>query len=392
MNSFFTTLGRTVSTRWQTANFSPAAFPEIARTAFVEQPPSEHVDVPALLRDFLLDDAQSLQTTSGFGQPELIVHDEPRFYIQVLCWLEGTTDIHQHSFSGAFHVLAGSSIHSQFEFENAETISAHLRIGDLRLRETHLLETGATVPIHSGPAHLHSLFHLDTPSLTVVIRTHTDPGSDPQFTYLPPHLAIDPLHADPLTLRRKQILDLLETTGDPEHPALVRRMLTQLDFERGFLILQNSIGALRAAGEWDETLSIFEKKHGSLANGVASTLDEIIRRDALAEMRASVTEVEHRFFLALLLNVPDRATILRLVAEKFPGPPLDTILRWAGELCESYDATRILDLAFPEELDPPLEDQPDALWQALYQCLVEENTSTPWREIIARSSFKALLP
>lgn len=362
MTSFFTTLGRTVSTRWQAANFSPATFPEIARAALAAQPPSEYVDVPALLRDFLLDDAQAFQTTSGFGQPELIVHDEPRFYIQVLCWLEGTTDIHQHSFSGAFHVLAGSSIHSQFDFENAHSISAHLRIGDLRLRETHLLETGATVPIHSGPAHIHSLFHLDTPSLTVVVRTHTDPGSDPQFTYLPPHLAIDPLHADPLTLRRKQILDLLETTGDPEHPALVRQMLTQLDFERGFLILQNSVGALRSVGEWDEALSIFEKKHGHLAAGVAATLDEIIRRDALAEMRASITEIEHRFFLALLLNVPDRATILRLVAERFPGPPLDTIRRWAGELRESYSGDPILDLAFPEKLDAPLADQSDARW------------------------------
>src|SRR5256885_198968 len=83
----------------------------------------------------------------GFRQPELVVYDDPRFYIQLLFWLEGTTDIHQHKFSGAFHVLEGSSIHSHFDFENAEPVSAHLRVGHLRMKDTRLLETGSTVPI-----------------------------------------------------------------------------------------------------------------------------------------------------------------------------------------------------------------------------------------------------
>lgn len=107
MNQFFAELGRTVRAQWKQTNFSLAQFPSIARRAFEKRPPSKHVDVPALMREFLLDDAQPFQTQSGFGQPELIVFDDPRFYIQILFWLEGTTDIHQHKFSGAFHVLAG---------------------------------------------------------------------------------------------------------------------------------------------------------------------------------------------------------------------------------------------------------------------------------------------
>src|SRR5262245_4344792 len=147
MNEFFTELGRTVLARWKEKNFSLAAFPEIAQTALRERPPAEHVDVPALIQEFLLNDEQPFQTTSGFGQPELVVYDDPRFYIQILFWLEGTTDIHQHMFSGAFHVLQGSSIHSHFEFENVQPISAHIRVGDLRMTSTQLLETGSTVPI-----------------------------------------------------------------------------------------------------------------------------------------------------------------------------------------------------------------------------------------------------
>jgi hypothetical protein len=134
MDSFFTELGRTVLARWKAVNFSLAAFPQIAQDALEERPPSEHVDVSELIREFLLNDEQPFQTQSGFGQPELVVYDDPRFYIQILFWLEGTTDIHQHMFSGAFHVLQGSSIHSHFRFEDAQPISSHIQVGQLRIR------------------------------------------------------------------------------------------------------------------------------------------------------------------------------------------------------------------------------------------------------------------
>jgi hypothetical protein len=280
--------------------------------------------------------------------------------------LEGTTDIHQHMFSGAFHVMEGSSIHSRFAFDRAQSISAHIRVGDLRMNSTHLLETGSTEPISSGGDFIHSLFHLDTPSLTVVVRTHTDPGTGPQFTYLPPHLAVDPFHQDALTLRRKQLLDVLEQTEDSAYLELVVTMIVQLDFERGFFVLQNCMGHLRRCDQWDEAWSAFEQKHGALAAYVAPTLDEIVRRDGLAAMRSEITEVEHRFFLALLLNVPNRADILSMVAQRFPGPPSKTILRWAEELMQTSEyGTSLLDAIFPEELNVPSAKQPKVFLAAL---------------------------
>jgi hypothetical protein len=366
MDRFFTELGRTVSDRWKKENFSLDRFPEIACEALKERPPSEQVDLTGLVKGFLLDDEQAFQTQSGFGQPELVVYDEPRFYIQVLFWLEGTTDIHQHEFSGAFHVLQGSSIHAGFHFENVRPVSAHFRLGDLRMRKIELLESGSTLPIISGRDHIHSLFHLDTPSISVVVRTHHDPGTGPQFTYLPPHVGLDPVQNDALTTRRKQLLDVLERTEDPAYPVLVRKMLAELDFERGFFILQNGMGWLRTLGEWEETLLAFQRKHGANADGIAATLDEIVRRDGLVALRASITEPEHRFFLALLMNAPSRADILALVSRRFDGPPEETILRWAEELMElSGISAWILDAEFPEELDIPEAKQPKIFLAAL---------------------------
>ena len=216
MDPFFKKLGDSVYDQWKKQNFDLTLFPEIARKALEKSNLAKRVDLTELIHEFLLRDEQPFQTSSGFGQPELIAYDNPKFYIQLLFWLDGTTDIHQHEFSGAFHVMEGSSIHSHYDFVNVRTVTPHFRIGDLKLKNVQILETGSTVPITSGKSCIHSLFHLETPSVTVVLRTHSDPGTGPQFTYLPPHVALDPVHHDALTMRRKQLLDVLERTGAPD--------------------------------------------------------------------------------------------------------------------------------------------------------------------------------
>jgi hypothetical protein len=369
MNKFFAELGQTVLALWKKEDFSPSKFPEIARKALDARPPSKHVDLSALVSEFLLDDAQPYQTQSGFGQPELVVFDDPRFYIQILFWLDGTTDIHQHTFSGAFHVMAGSSIHSKFVFENPTPVTAHLQIGDVRMVETALLETGSTVPIVSGNTLIHALFHVETPSITVVIRTHNDPGTGPQFTYLPPHLAVDPFQDDALTARRKQLLDALEYTGDAAYAELVAKMVRTLDFERGMFTLQNCLGHLRALGKWEKCLGLFQKKHGALAARVGPTFDEIVRRDAMVALRKSATEPEHRFFLALLLNVPDRADILRMIGTRFDGQPEKTAARWVDEMCELLQIERWM-------LDGKAQsgDQDAALLRSALRAFIDKKT------------------
>jgi hypothetical protein len=395
MDAFFVDLGRRVRKQWQAVDFSLAAFPGIAQTALEENPPATQVDLTDLTRSFLRDDEQPLQTASGFGQPELVVYDDPRFYIQLLFWLDGTTQIHQHEFSGAFHVLAGSSLHAEFAFANVRPVTAHFRLGDLQLTGTELLETGRTVPITSGAASIHSLFHLETPSVTVVVRTHSDPGTGPQFTYLPPHVAVDPFFTDALTTRRLQLLDVLDRTGAADYAEVVRGMVAALDYERGFFTLQNCLGALREQGEWEETWNVFAEKHGELAAYAAPTLAEIVWRDRLVNLRGSIEDAEHRFFLALLLNVPRAPEILRLVAERFPGDPVATVLGWVEDLSESSDAgTWILDAEYPAEDEIEGSEAPlDRFLGTLERGLKgeAEPTDTARREALAQSSLRALV-
>jgi hypothetical protein len=398
MNAFFQDLGRRVQAQWRAANFSQEKFPEIAVRALEEKPPSKHVKLDGLIREFLREDDQPLQTSSGFGQPELVVYEDPRFYIQALFWLDGTTQIHQHEFDGAFHVMAGSSLHSEFTFEKVRPVTAHFRLGNLRLLGTELLKTGRTEPIVAGSGHIHSLFHLDTPSVTIVLRTQTAPGTGPQFTYLPPHVAVDPFHEDTLSARRLQLLDVMERTGDPGYGDAVVELAATLDFERGFFVLQNCLSGLRACGRWNDAWNAFRAKHGRLAAGVDRTLEEIIWRDAVIGLRSRVTDVEHRFFLALLLNVPGKEKILELIAARHPGKPADTVLRWAEELTESSEeGTWVLDAEFPGTLAVPEDEQAIVFLAALEYFLrggkppLPEKTLRALRTAFVQSSLRPLV-
>ena len=394
MNCYFEKLGRTVLERWREQNFSLEVFPELTRTAIEEAPPSENIDIEELIHEFLFSDDQPFQSESSFGQPELIAFNDTRFYIQILFWLEGTTEIHQHEFSGAFHVMGGSSVHSEFDFVDARSVTPHIRTGDLRVKRIELLETGRTVPITSGRDCIHSLFHLDTPSITVVIRTHHDPGTGPQYNYLPPHIAINPLHADSLTARRKQLLDVLETIDDPDYGTHVNEMMGRLDFERGFNMLRHAMPRLKELNEWDEVLATFQNKHGELALGVPDTLAECLRRETISQMRHFIVNPEHRFFLALLINVQNRADIFALVTRRFPGSsPIDTILGWAEELVEPNDfGVTLLDAAFPETPYIDFEEQSRLLIDALKNALEGNTDENDFLEIQAALSASCLRP
>ena len=54
---------------------------------------------------------------------------------------------------------------------------------------------------------------------------------------------------------------------------------------------------------------------------------------SIIQRRATIVQEAHRFFLALLLNIPSREKILELVKQRYPDQdPVETILDWVEEL------------------------------------------------------------
>lgn len=357
----FQQLGKQVETLWRDKGYNEVAFAAICEEALRD------ADLPAkvsaweiihwALGETYLPEQRDLP--ASFGDPPITLYNSPRFHIDIYFWLEGTTEIHQHGFCGAFQVLLGSSIHSNYEFDVQEKINTFTEIGGLELDDVELLQVGDIRQILAGRQFIHALFHLDYPSATIVVRTHKSPLYLPQFSYRKPTLAIDPFFEEPNIVKKLQSISMLVRTKHPQTDEMIATLLRTSDFQTSYFILSNvkrllsksQIDQLFQVGDsqdrFENFLDIVTKKHGATANTLPVIFAEQNRLDEIVRRRSFISDPEHRFFLALLLNVSDRERVLLLIKKRFPdSEPIDKILDWSLELAE----TKVLGMNLPNAL------------------------------------------
>jgi hypothetical protein len=340
-------LGELVENRWKAQNYSEQAFPDIAAQALVEAELPSRVDPWDIIR--WVHNAATLpeqQDVEGrFGNPPITLFRGPRFYIDVYFWLDGTTSIHQHSFCGAFQVMLGSSIHSRYSFQEEAVINEHLSVGKISLEEVHLLKLHDVRKIQHGKNFVHSLFHLDRPSATITVRTDNTPSAAVQYDYHKPHFATNPFFKNALMTKRLQTVGLLLGMKHKDADKMIGDLVCDSDFHTAYAVLGEIYFALQTS-EMDELFGLSAGKdrfnaileraklvHGELIDLIVPVLEEHERQMSIVNRRQTITKEEHRFLLALLLNIPSRVKILDLVQERYPEPdPVETVLDWIEEL------------------------------------------------------------
>lgn len=278
-----------------------------------------------------------------------MVYQASRFYIEVLFWFSGTTAIHDHSFSGAFAVLAGSSVHSHWRFERSAIVNSRMLTGHLERISTDILRPGDVQPIYSGDRLIHQLFHLEMPSVTIVVRTYVDRHHLPQYQYMMPGLAIDEKDRDGTRTRRMFLLDAMvrgEINGLREY---FDRLIEQGDIEtiyQSFLLLARRkvepqlVDALYASAR---------QVHGKIVDLFRQVCAWERRNRVVMRLRTKISEPEPRFLLALLMLMPNRAAIFEAIGLQFPGTePLAMIETWLTSMSKETigfnfdDVNRIL--------------------------------------------------
>src|ERR1051325_11217103 len=217
-------VGLAIEGAWRAVDYDAARFPDIAGRALTDASLPRRLTPDEIVRwalgPVVLPQQRDLK--ANFGQPPLTLFHGRRFFIDALHWIDGTTTIHQHSFSGAFQVLAGSSIETQYAFTPSRPFNAHFVIGRLDVTSTRLHRAGDVTPIRSGPnGLLHSLFHLDRPSITIVVRTLKDPGSEPQLAYTRSGIGVDPFFSEDAFDRTIQLVRHPCSIAHPELEPLV---------------------------------------------------------------------------------------------------------------------------------------------------------------------------
>jgi hypothetical protein len=324
----FSRLEGEILERWSRRNYDDRAFADIAYRALCETVPAEKCSGEDVVRWVL--ESRTLpnqdDVSYAFGQPPIMVAWNPRFYIQVLFWIDGSTTIHQHAFSGAFHVLEGSSLHSRYSFEQETRVSQQLLFGNLSFDRSELLTRGDTRMIEPGASFVHALFHLDRPSVSVVVRTHRDKEAGPQYDYHAPHVAWHPFDVQPLTVRRLQALKLLRTITPSAYLERCSELLAREDLPTAFSVLHQAVSLGVRADVISSLVGIVARQHGKVALKLSPVMDEIARQRFLVGRRRAIADPGERFFLATLLNLPDRASILQAVRERYPDRAAETMI------------------------------------------------------------------
>jgi hypothetical protein len=164
--------------------FESAALPDIAADELDRTPLHRLTYYQAILEWLVSTETLPFQANvdSNFGEPPVALLWPSLVYFEALFWCTSTTAINGHGFSGAFQVLAGTSVRSVYEFK-AHNAHGRCQIGDLHHRDVALLRPGTTQTIERGERFVHSVFHLGYPSVTIVGRNR---GGDSQYRYYRP--------------------------------------------------------------------------------------------------------------------------------------------------------------------------------------------------------------
>ena len=346
----FQQLGAEIEALWLEKNYNEEYLPAIAADAL------KRADLPSKLTAWDVVEWSLKQPelppqrdlAGNFGDPPITIYSGKRFHIDVYFWFSGTTSTHQHGFCGAFQVLLGSSIHSWYEFERREVINTFAEIGDMSLKLCEILETGDVQEIWAGRQYIHSLFHLEQPSATIVVRTDRSPLHLPQFSYEKPNLAIDPFFEHATTTKKLQVMSSLFRAQHPDADRLATEFLEASDLHTSFIILRQLRGLLGSnqleqlfklegpKSRFDNFLDVVSRRHGANGEIFRPIFERMDMLDYIVNQRSYVTDAEHRFFMALLLNVDGKERIFSLIKQRYAdADPIEKVLDWIFDLAQT---------------------------------------------------------
>lgn len=161
---------------------------------------------------------------------------------------------------------------------------------------------------------IHSLFHLDSPSVTVVVRTPSSAVHAPQLTYERSGLAYDPFFDVPRTQKISQLLRVLWTSNHPQRVAVSESAILTVDAYSAVRIIVSLSSRAVLEGQ-SALIELLRARDPELAALLRETACRLQGERFLVGLRKRTQSPRHRMLLALLLNLPDRASIISVLRQ-----------------------------------------------------------------------------
>lgn len=364
---YFNQLAALIYRHWNEHRRDAAELPGAATRALAELPPHQHVRATDVVDWVATTPVLPVQIDpqSQFGDPPVTLYNDGCLVIDIYFWVNSSTSIHQHAFAGAFFVLEGASVETEYDFHIERRYNQCLYSGQLQRRNIRLNKQGDCRPILPGPAFIHSLFHVDFPSVSLVVRTNVA-SCRPQLDYWWPRLALETdSEATPVQRRRLELLAMLGACRPAELPRFLRTIFEGASPQEVLWGFRRVLPYFRKnVGQLNELMREQRLVHGELIDDAIAAFKAEAQLDGLAAMRQHATSPASRLLLAMLLNARDPRDLLSLIqAHSECADPVEEALRLAAQLLSEAPLS-----ARSPQLNP--EDFPVAL-SVLRQILLE---------------------
>lgn len=332
MGTPWTAIMEEAEAQWSRVDRAQDAFSEIAQAVL-------EAHAPRLSRDMLLEHlthhpqypAQH-DPHGNFGEPPITLARGIGFHLDAYFWVNPSTSVHNHIFTGAFVVLSGRSLHVEHDFAlEVRLARSTVLVGTDQARTLELLQAGDVRPIARGLDLIHQVAHLSRPTISLVLRTSTpDPGAL-SYTFLMPRMGVaDASRLDPSARRTLDLVRTLYTTAQPDAD------------ERLAVLLRNAQGPLHAL--WLLRAAYFCCHDVERIRRVASALSPtpmwlvpLLESLAYAGRHPvhapQLVEERHRLLFALTAASQERAAlvpVLEAFCEEVPWP--EAVTQWTLEL------------------------------------------------------------
>lgn len=316
-------LGISLEKLWRRSNYNENSFLDIAVETIRAINSLPHIDPKKLVAGFC-ETLEGLKKSSfNFSDITFKLYEGMKFSIDFLLWMEGTTTIHQHSFTGAFTVYHGQSLHCIYDFKDRIKINSRFHEGTLKLEKSEILSPGDIREIPNSTCLIHSLFHLWSPSATIVIRTKKDIDAGPQFNYMKPYFAIAPELMDSITYNlSRTLLKFIELDRGLALKAL-RSACTRLSLDGIYAICSFLI---RKGVPGDDIINVIKSFDCTFSMKLEAVLIEEQKNRQLINLRRTILNPEQRNILACLLNLPDYKSIHEAIKTLNDSNDVNTII------------------------------------------------------------------
>lgn len=335
-------LGITIEKRWALKRHSKAAFSKLATAALDEAALHRDFDLKTLMHSVARFPSLPAQVNmqNSFGNPPITVFSNDRFNIELLVWHAPATAIHDHGFSGAFTTLSGTTFQCRYTFSVDKNYKDLFLTGTRRLAHAELVRPGDVHEIAGGAGLIHAVWHLPCPSVSLVVRTHQE--SPNQYGYLS-HCAANSfahrrlLETDASFNKRLALLASLCAMEHPDRASFMRELIAGATPFTLFHFIEQYLRASRrlTQGEAKSIFRLARGRHGAWVGPMQASM--LAQRELGGRVQwDAIRDEGSRFLLALVLSIPQRAAIQRLVRDAYPGKNVETlIVDWTRKILDS---------------------------------------------------------